>query len=56
MNGGDPIGRGFAPTRRALLAGAATLWPALALGQNTPRRAADDPPPVVFVQIGRAHV
>jgi pimeloyl-ACP methyl ester carboxylesterase len=44
-------GRG--PSRRALLAGAATLWPALALGQTAPpRRPAADaggPPPVVFV-------
>lgn len=40
------------PTRRALLGGAIALWPALALGQGSPRRQQDrdaSPPPVVFV-------
>lgn len=45
--------RGSRPTRRALLSGAAALWPTLAFGQAAPRRqrpAADgSPPPVVFV-------
>jgi triacylglycerol lipase len=45
--------KGFAPTRRALLGGAAALWPALALGQQAPRRQQPSPetgpPPVVFV-------
>ena len=52
MAGGEKLlGRG--PTRRALLAGAASLWPAHAFAQQPPRRApapADSgPPPVVFV-------
>lgn len=41
------------PTRRALLGGAAVLWPTLALAQPVPRRpqpaAEAGPPPVVFV-------
>jgi pimeloyl-ACP methyl ester carboxylesterase len=49
--------KGWRPGRRALLAGAAALWPALAFGQQqpAPRRqatpAADPggPPPIVFV-------
>lgn len=39
------------PGRRAVLAGAASLWPAMALGQQPPRRQQSDPgpPPIVFV-------
>jgi triacylglycerol lipase len=54
MAGGEKL-RGRGPTRRALLAGAASLWPAHAFAQQPqpPRRApapADSgPPPVVFV-------
>lgn len=57
MSGGDKI-RGSGPGRRALLGGAAALWPALAFGQqpapssNGPRRsppAEPGLPPVVFV-------
>jgi len=55
MSGGDKI-RGLTPGRRALLGGAAALWPALAFGQQPaptgPRRAPPaEPglPPVVFV-------
>ena len=62
MSGGDKI-RGFGPGRRALLGGAAALWPALAFGQTPPpprpapaptgprRSPPPEPglPPVVFV-------
>ncbi len=42
--------QGWQPGRRAVLAGAAALWPALAFGQPAPKRPADPSgPPVVFV-------
>ena len=44
--------KGFRPTRRMLLGGAAALWPTLAFGQTAPRRQQErdpTPPPVVFV-------
>src|SRR5437764_6631179 len=60
MSGGDKT-KGFGPTRRALLGGAAALWPALASAQQQPPQGqtpagpprrqpgAEPPPPVVFV-------
>ena len=42
--------QGWQPGRRAVLAGAASLWPALAFGQTAPKRPADPSgPPIVFV-------
>ncbi|MBS0541515.1 MAG: alpha/beta fold hydrolase, partial [Proteobacteria bacterium] len=40
---------GWKPGRRAVLAGAAALWPAFAFGQTTRRPADPSGPPVVFV-------
>ncbi len=54
MSGGDKI-RGLGPGRRALLGGAAALWPTLAFGQPAPTGPRRSPPaepglpPVVFV-------
>jgi triacylglycerol lipase len=50
MNRGEKRVQGWQPGRRALLAGAASLVPALAFGQQAPRRPADPAvPPIVFV-------
>ena len=52
---GGPTLRGNGPTRRALLAGAAALWPAVTLAQQpqplrrAPPPGESGPPPVVFV-------